>query len=616
MSLSYTQLKPVRVIDPITDVQSVRDYAILAGGNQVSWKAYTSTAIAPSSIQFSCPPPSTGVIIDRKQYFTLPIRLLMSGTITTTSGGFTPTTSLLNAGYDAPRNFPFSSSLDTLQVSINNDSVAINMSDIIQALTHYNIDNKLKSKDYSMTPCYPDQSFNYADLHGSIRSPLAFYADGLDGVQNQRGAFPFTVVSNATVTPSTGGTAATAVVDMLVCEPLFLSPFYWGCNDAEGFYNVGSMDFNMTFLTGAGNRMWSHDAITPVATGGGASVTSVINSISVQFNAFSSPSFSYNISQPQLLFKYITPNLLMKGLGPNTPLTYAYFDILRYPTVLTNTISYASGPQIQSSNNIQLSQIPRRMYLYGRPANSVLQSRCDITDCYLAITNVNIQWANQSTILSSATQQQLYLLNTKNHSDQSWLQWSGQLTNNSSFPPSAGNASFGTEGGPICFEFGTDIQLNPDEAPGLRGQYQIQVNATFQNMNASGAWDTLPMTMYLVFVMEGTFCITSQNSAVHFLGAISKTDILDAQSQTGVSYRDIEEVNGGNFLSGLRDFGSKINEFLKKSKIGSNLLNLVPVLGPALSKSAANLGYGEGVAISSGGRRMSKAQLKKSLMSR
>jgi hypothetical protein len=621
MSLSYKTLKPVRVLDPVTDVQSVKDYAILSGGGQVSWKAYTSTAISASSIQFSCPPPAGAFIVDRKQMITLPVRLTMTGTVTTTDAGFTPSVSLLNAGFSAPRAYPFSSSLDTLSVSINNDSVSINMADVVQALLHYNIDNKLKTRDYSLTPNYPDQSFNYADLHGSTRSPLAFYADGLDGAPNQRGAFPYTVVSNATVVASTGGTTATAVIDMLITEPIFLSPFYWGCHDSQGFYNVNSMDFNLTFLNGGGNRMWSHDAITPVATSvaPAATVTTNITNITMQFNAFSSPGFSYNVSQPQLLFKYIRPNLLQTGLGPNIPINYPYFEVQRYPTDI-GTLAFSAGPQIFQSNNIQLNQIPRRMYILGRAANSALYSSPNLTDTYLAISNVNIQWAGQNTILSSATQAQLYMLNSKNHGDFTWGQWSGLAVNNAIYPPSFFSVPYGTTGGPLCLEFGTDIQLQPDECPGMNGQYQIQVNATFQNMDATGAHDAVPMTFYLIFVMEGVFTITGLGSAVHQLGVVSKKDVIDAQTQPGVNYRDVESVNGGDFLSGLRDFGSKIDNFLKNSKAISTLAPLVPGAGPYLSKIASNLGYGyggcESGGVAVGGKRLTKAKLRKTLRNR
>src|SRR5258708_3560626 len=139
MSLSYQKLTPVEVLDPITDVQTKRDYSILKGGDKISYKAFTSTSISSSSIQFSCPPP--------------------------------------------------------------------------------------------------------------IRSPVAFYGDGLDGSPTQRGSFPFTILStsNIAVVPTLAGTVATAVVDMVVTEPLFLSPLYWGHHNSQGLYNVNSLDYNISF---------------------------------------------------------------------------------------------------------------------------------------------------------------------------------------------------------------------------------------------------------------------------------------------------------------------------------------------------------------------------------
>src|SRR5690606_2719327 len=112
--------------------------------------------------------------------------------------------------------------------------------------------------------------------------------------------------------------------DMVVTEPLFLSPFYWGHYDSSGFYNVNTMDFNITFLTQAGNRMWSHDAVS-------SGVATTISSISAQFAGFTGPAFSYSQVQPLMLFTYITPNET-QVIPFNMPITYPYFDVQRFPT--------------------------------------------------------------------------------------------------------------------------------------------------------------------------------------------------------------------------------------------------------------------------------------------
>ena len=628
MSLSFTKLTPIAVEDPVTQVNDIAGYAVLAGGSKVSFKAYTSTSIAASSIQFSCPPPAGNIIVDRSIHFTLPIRLTFTGNITTTSASYTPSTSLLNAGLDAPRAFPISGSLETLQSNINSDSVSIAMSDIIHALTRYNIDSKLRTKDYTGTPCYPDQSFNYQDLIGNNRNPLGSYGNSVDGSAIPRGGFPFTIVSNAAVTPSVGGTSATAVVDMVCTEPLFLSPYFFGCSceNSQGFYNVNSNDYNFSFLAQSGFRMWSHCPL--VSTSGALQVMSNITGITVQFNGFSSPAFTYPQSFPQMQFKYITPNILTKQqLGPTKPVTYSYFLCQRYPTDI-GTIAYGVPPTQFSSNNLQLNSIPRRIYFYARPSNNALQTRCDLTDCYLALSNVSVQWANQNTLLSSATQYQLYQINVKNHSSQDWMSWSGQGLNNGAFPPNVLASQYGGVGSVMCLEFSTDLQVDGDEAPGLSGQYQLQISANFQNMNSSGLWNNVPFTMYIVVVSEGTFTITGVGSAQHQEAVLSKMDILEATKMPGINYRSVERVNGGDFLSSLRDFGNKVNNFLKESKILSTIGSVLPIPGASIAANVArNLGYGGnddadgdddgagcdgGVAVT-GGRRLTKNQLRRLL---
>lgn len=572
MSLSYQKLQPVRVRDPRVVVDNQRQYAVLSGGKKVQYKAYTSTSISTSSIQFSCPPPSGSFIIDRKMYLTMPIRLTFAGT--SSSGN------LLVPGSDAPRAYPLSSSIDTLQATINNTSVNINMADMIQALLHYNTDVDLKEHDYSMTATCPDQAQNYSDLIGCNRNPLGSYGDCFDESVMGRGGVQFTVVSNS---------ATAAVVDMLITEPLFLSPFYWGHGNAGGFANVASMDFNVSFLNNLGNRMWSHAALSPN--------TNVISGVTVQFNNFSGTAFSYNQNIPQMLFTYIAP-LDTELINPLVPITYPYFDIARYPTDIP-AITYSSsalgaGSQIQS-NNIQLATIPKRMFLYVRPNNNTLFNSTTYTDTFYGINAVNIQF-NGETYMNSATQQQLYKISHKNGLNMSWQQFSGMPT----YAPSSFSSKFGTMGSIICLEFGTDIPLSPYEAPGINGQYNLMVQANVYNCDPSTAHDALPLSFYIVVVSEGTFTIEKLGASMHQVGVLSKQDVLDAKTSRWVTYNDVQDINGGNFLTGLKDFGAKLLDGIKTAapyiKKGFEVAQAVaPYAAPLL-------GLGEGGEVV-GGRR-------------
>ena len=108
-----------------------------------------------------------------------------------------------------------------------------------------------------MTPSALDMSQEYNDLLGSIKNPLGQFGDSnQDSVGNRGGFANYFVVSN---------TPTQAIVDCLFCEPIFLSPFYWGCGNATAFINVQDMAWNFTFVNNPANRMWSHNTLGALA---------------------------------------------------------------------------------------------------------------------------------------------------------------------------------------------------------------------------------------------------------------------------------------------------------------------------------------------------------------
>ena len=118
---------------------------------------------------------------------------------------------------------------------------------------------------------------------------------------------------------------------------------------------------------------------------------------------------------------------------------------------------------------------------------------------------------------------------------------------------------------------------------------QIRVDCT----NISNA--AVSPTLYVVPVLDGVFTIERLGQCSRQIGVITSNDILDARSKPGYNWKDVEDVNGGSFLDGIKEFFStKVLPLLKQSRLASNLASAVPFVGPALSKSIHNLGYGEG----------------------
>ncbi len=589
MSLSFQPLQPVCVRDPRTMVAGPKMYAVLKSGSQLTCKQYSTTSISTSSLSFSCPPPSGGIFVDRNVRLYLPVRLTFTGI---PAAG----TTLLRSGFDAPRAFGLSSSIETLQATINNQGVSINLADTIQPLMWFNTGTELKNSDYSTTPCYQDQSQSYDSLVGSNRNPLGDYSVTGDNVPAPRGAFPFFIVAN----PVSGGVLpVTAVVDVAFNESFYLSPFWWGKGvSSEAFFNVTTMDFNITFLQQSANRFWSHSG----ALGG----VPVFATAAYTFGGLAGGPTSFALTtgnSPFILFNYITPQET-QALSPNMAISYPYFDVQRYATMQSAVAPGVSATMI--SNNIQLNSIPRRMYIFVRQRNNDLYASASSTDTYFSIENISLQFQNKNGLLASASKQQLYEMSVKNHCTMSWNQWCGQVPGIGDFalPP------LGTVGSILAIEFGTDIGLDSLDAPGKLVQAQLQVQLLATNVSAA----TLTPELYIITVLEGVFTIEGLGRASTRVGVISSQDILDCQSRPGLNYKDVQEVNGGDFFSTIKEglsrfFGTLVNDLRSKpvSTI-SNILGTLPIpvvsdIARATTPFFKSIGVGDGV-VAGGRRRM------------
>lgn len=601
MSLVIDKLLPVAVQDPRI-MQEPNIYPVLEGGRDVLYKQFTTTSVSQSSINFSCPPPSQEVFVDRRVHFKCPVRLTLTATgVDALDGGGNPLY-LLNPQQCCLRSYPLQKALDTVQMTINNQSMSINISDMLSAMEHFNIDRKLKAVDYSKCPTYGAcQSQVFSDLFLSSRSPMSLYADGQDDLAPQ--AFPFTIVSQSNNAAGPGASTATSVIDFVSCEPLFLSPLFWGAfdDDQAAFLGVRTFDLTLNFLNQGANRMIAIDRISS-----GVPYNPTTWSAQMQFSNFA-PAFSYNDeNQPVLLFQYITPQLdkaAELGNISQRELHYPFFNIERFPTD-SNSALAAGAQATQTSNNIQLNSIPSKMYIYVRNSNAIMNADPFHSDTFAKINSVSVQWGNKNGVLASASPQQLYDLSCKNGCQMSWQAWSGAKMNNGALAGAASGFGFlanqysGT--GSVLALDPLDLGLDALDAPGKIKQLMVQVTVNYTNVSS----DPITPTLYFVAVSQGVFTIyNGQASAL--VGVLTSQDILDARKQTGhlmLSYSEIRRVNGGNFLSTIKSGLSKVWNFLKPGlKAVAPLVSMVP--GPvgevasALNPVIQGLGQGGGAKI-------------------
>ena len=591
MSLSIERVIPLTVADPRI-VQMDRTYPVLKGGREVLYKEYTTTNISQSSVTFSAPPPSMNVYVDRRIHLLLPVRV----EIVATNPGAGASPLVAEPHRFAIRSYPAQKAMDSIQMTLNNQSMSVNIGDILSAIELFNIDCELKRVDFSKCPtvgCWQAQEFS--SLYQGNRSPMALYIDAPTCAPSA--SFPFTVAAQDLST-----NVCTTKVDFVTCEPLFLSPLYWGAfdHDESAFWGLKTMDFTFNFKSNAANRMV---AIDPVATD--AWTSTAITTMNASFSNFSSPAFSYAETQPKLLLQYLTPQLADRQVSHDKVLNYPYFNIEQYVTDLP---AIAAGATTNAStSSVQLNSIPSRLYVFARKRNQDLLALPGAgeptigpfaTDTFLKISSVSLQWGNRSGVLSSANMRQIYDLAVKAGCQLSWAEWSGEKLVNST--AGADGSGFGYAanqyagcGSVMCIE-PLDVGLDSLDAPGKNDHLMIQLTLGLQNVSAA----SITPAIYVVAVSQGLFSIYN-GQASSMIGVLSSQDILDSHAQAAnkmISYSDVQDMYGGRMRGNF--FG----------KLKAGLLGALKA-GVPLAKACAPCALEIGKAVAGAGP-MSKKELK------
>ena len=422
---------------------------------------------------------------------------------------------------DALRQFPINSILDVLTVQINGESVSDNIGDKIHALMCYgNRDEWTKSM--SMAPVSPDNYQEYSDwaTYGSAKNPLSNY--GESSSYDPRGGFPIEIIDTKTFRA-------------VVTEPIMMSPFYNGQGyQEEGFINVQQFNISMRWKADL-SQVLSH-----------SSLGNAITSVNVKF-----------YQAPEILTTYITPDLTQ----PLPQLqVLPYYKAQEYIKAQTPT-ALPPGNSIQlTSDSIKLSQIPRKMYIFVRHERSI--SNQNVSNSFLSLTSLDVLWNNQSGLFAQATPQDLYEISRRNGCNLSYPQWTQY------------------RGSVFCCEFGKDIGLLDNEAPGVQGQYTIQIRPTFKNTGSN------PFTgdYYVVMLNEGTFSI-AENMGRASLGNLTPSAVLASKTSEELHYNDYDDLQGGGFMSKLKHVVNKVARGVQKGtnfaqKYAPAIVGMVPELAP------------------------------------
>lgn len=579
MSLAINEnIKVVGVRDPRTVVND-RVYAILKGSSSVTFTPFQTSNVSSSSISYASKVPSPYIFVNKYLYHLTPVRIQLTSSAPVTG------VNLLAPGFDALRAFPLEQATQTVSATINGSTVSQNIGDTFSAMIHYNTEEQLRHTVYSQTPSYLDQSQNYEDVQACTRNPLGFYGCGYGDMTGGRASHDFTIVHNSD---------SMAIIDTVLCSPLFMSPFYFGTplnNGGSAFIGLNNIDIQYVFYNNAGFRMWSHcdirDTVNPANNPGKIDGCKVaFTNFSTLFNA----DFSYKITNPQLLFEYLTPQDIQ-----NIPreLDYPYFKMDRFIVDYKSSIPKVTNYNIIqtytiTSQNIIMNSMPKRIYIWVRNNNDVmlnglrdsngvlLRSACAITDTFASIEQINLNINNRSGILSSCKQNDLYNISVRGGCQMNYQQWSGALV----YKEGSFSEKIGLCGSVLSLTPGIDFGLDSDLAPGCAGNFNIQLAIQIKNTNTQ--YEMNP-SLFIVCISEGIMHVA--NGQVNYsVGVLSPIDVLNSTENTHiVDYDDVMSISGGDFLSGMKSFGEKILGALKTAwqKVGKRVAPIIEQFVPA-----------------------------------
>jgi hypothetical protein len=552
--------KTVLVKDSVIgDITSDIDFAVMSGASQTTYQPFPSTSSSNSAVIFNIQVPSENVVVGRDILISTSIQANLKFTNDgTVANGVSVAQYGINFAFQA---FPFNSLLTTATCQINNTTVSINTQDVLPSLLRMNNSRELYRYN-STTPSLPDQAyFSYGDALQTNNNPLASYGtSSYDIDQVPRGAFPALVtvgryLANGTyqnASPLSTGTAGEywlVNIQAVVTEPLFLSPWIWGNPEfnSQGLLGINNMAFTLTIdatckrlfsivkipgiTVSSSNQATSNASLGVVSIEGGA--VQVANSNGFAFSppvGVSSIGVFTPPNLPTLLFKFLStqPSDLIqtKNIVP-------YHDYPRYLSSQANNVNLAGKASVRlSSNNLQINQIPDLFIITVRKAMSS-QTNLDSMS-QLVINNISLNLNNQSGLLSTASQYDLWRMCERNGSTQSFNEFCGQQ-----YLFSFGEGALvPTTGSILCINPAYDLSLPDYITCGSLGNYNFQFQVSVTNQGA----DVIPnLEICVVCVNSGIFT-TQQGVSAVYTGILTKEMVLGSKSHQQVSAMTSMEV--------------------------------------------------------------------------
>ena len=264
--------------------------------------------------------------------------------------------------------------------------------------------------------------------------------------------------------------------------------------------------------------------------------------------------------QLNLLMQYnMQDPVLSARMGQNLFYDYDLLQTDSNSNAIVAGLNNASADGAWTGNTLRINTIPDQVYIYIKPRKSQFiaggnPDQATITDSFLRITGLKVNYNNKTNLLSSCTESDLYRMSTKNGVKMSWHEW-----------------KFGV-GSLVCIDVCSDLGLGSDEAAGQNKFNTLQICGTFSCSPLAYAQNgTATLYDVMTVVVTQDKAVISPSKADFTIGGVSQTEVLAlSTSKDNVIPAGMREAaavgRGGSFLGKMGKTLNKGLHVLKQVK--------------------------------------------------
>jgi len=566
-----SELSTVLISDSrYADITSSVTIGVKDGPASVIHQKYQTNSNSTSSTLFNINVPSENTLIDRN--------LHVEGTLscyyeTTVASDDSITFKIV------PSAFPMNQALQSATITLNNAKTSVQTQDVLQVYLKQ-FDQKFLSKHCQMTPSYVDKYYGKVidaatnDGSGSYMSGIESAEKDSDTVGRFNENFSVIVSVNDIVLNDDEGEytvtndSAVAVIvkvkcSVIVSEPLLGLPTaemkegesnYLGINNLELFLQWNDMR-NCFYISGS--SLWKSYA--------GDYENRLVLNESARLN------LKYMSLHASQYSKLNSRNVL------------PYDEMVCYKRLFTG--SDATTQMV--TDVISMTQIPGYIYMVVRPQYNSMKAQFSNHLCF-PITGLNITFNNVSGLLTSYSQNDLYMMSRRNGSQQTWSEFRGLVK-------SKNGGEYAGIGSIIVINPTADLGLSDYLSSGSLGQFSFQATVTYANIlgHTFGeptivAPDQFQAIEIATIVTYGGLLINDKGVSSSMTGMLTKQAVLESKSGNNptVNYEEIQEMAGGNYSKMGTTRMSSILEKIKnmgKGK-GKEFMKMNPTVGDIQNK--------------------------------